>query len=589
MQTDQDPGKLLATFLDTTLDLTSELDSKKALLAIVERSMELTGATYGAAVTLDSEVAIESFQYRGLTPEQVAMLPHLPEGKGLLGAVITGRAAIRLERLQDHPDSVGFPDKHVPMSAFLGVPIMHGEDIVGALYLTKSPDLDPFTEGNEVFLTTMAAIAAVGIENARLFSAEKERAERGALLAEISATVRRSLDVHEVLTTTVTALGKAAGVDRCFIRLIDNDRSEPALSEVAYEWASPGTVPLHEQHDQRTPILLMAALEGATVQTDDIMEDERLTNGEIPGTREELLDSQTRAVLATPLKWGDDLLGAVAFHSRTPRKWADSDIALIEAAAREVSIALNNAQRFTTAVETAEKLRQVDQLRSDFVAMVSHELRSPMTVVAGIADILKKRQAALTAEQRGELIDTLGREARRLTRLVSEVLDLEAIEQGGMELQLGEVDLASLVREAVTDAGAAERIDLTVGRGDAVVVADSDRIKQVLLNLVSNAVKFSDDPSPISVKVAPEAHSVRVDVIDRGPGIDPTDQGRLFQRFSRLEDRSGRKPGSGLGLYLSRSILEAHGGQIWVESTVGEGSTFAFRLPRLAQQKLPIT
>ena len=588
MHTDQDPGRLLSTLLETTLDVTRALDLDSVIYAIVDRSMEMTGAPYGAAVTLGPDGEIATFHYRGLTEEQVAMLPHIPEGKGLLGLVITAREAIRLERMQDHPESIGFPEKHVPMASFLGVPLQHRGTLVGALYLTKPPGEEPFTEGDEAFFKTVGAIATVGITNARLFATEHDRAERSALMAEIASKVRRSLDVNEVLTATVTALGKAAQVDRCFIRLAENSAAS-SLTDPIYEWDSPGTRRLQDEKTVAFPISGLAAVDRRTLWSDDVMEDERIRREASGVTPNDLVQQQTRAVLATPLEWGDQLLGVVAFHTKVPRKWSDGDIALLEAASREVSIALNHARRFTEAIETAEKLRQVDELRSDFVAMVSHELRSPMTVVAGIADILKKRQAALTTEQRGELIDTLGREARRLTRLVSEVLDLEAIEQGGMELQLGEVDLATLAREAVTDAGAAERIDLAVGRGDAMIVADSDRVKQVLLNLISNAVKFTDDESPISVSVSPEAHSVLVTVTDQGPGITMENQPRLFQRFSRLEEGPRRKPGSGLGLYLSRSIVEAHGGEIWVESESNNGATFSFRLPRLAQQKLPGT
>jgi signal transduction histidine kinase len=219
-------------------------------------------------------------------------------------------------------------------------------------------------------------------------------------------------------------------------------------------------------------------------------------------------------------------------------------------------------------------------MRSDFVTMVSHELRSPMTVVAGIADILKKRQSALSSEQRDELIDTLGREARRLTRLVSEVLDLEALDQGSMELHLGQVDLASLAQEAVTDAGAAERTDIAVGRGNPTCTADSDRIKQVLLNLISNAVKFSGKDKPIKVTVSPEKDSVCISVQDNGPGIASEDQKKLFHRFARLETGTVRKPGSGLGLYLSKSIIDAHHGEIWIDSSPRKGATFSIRLKR---------
>lgn len=578
MRIEQDPNRLLATFLDTTLELTRELDVESVLLAVVDRSMELTGATYGAAVTLDGRGAIESFQYRGLTPEQVALLPHLPEGRGLLGLVIEERQTVRLDTLQDHPASVGFPDQHVPMKSFLGVPLQNRGELVGALYLTKSPELPPFDEADERFFETMGGIATVGITNARLFVAEKERAERSEVLSEIASKVRRSLDVDEVLGATVETLGHVTQVDRCFIRLFDTETG--TIGAVHSEWDADEVPSLKDEPAVHFPISSLAVTERSTQWTNDVMEDERLTGRDAKVSPMKLVEQGTRAVIASPLVWGDEILGLVAFHSRTPRKWTDGEQALIEAAAREVSIALHNARRFARAVETAERLRALDEMRSDFVAMVSHELRSPMTVVAGIADILQKRSSALSPEQRSELVDTLGREARRLTRLVSEVLDLEAIDQGGVELRLDEVDIASLAREAVTDARAAERTELAIERGNAVVTADADRIKQVLLNLISNAVKFSEESSLIKVAVSPESTAVRISVIDVGPGISEGDKKKLFQRFSRLDPNGERKPGSGLGLYLSRSIVEAHGGEIWVESAPGEGATFCVRLPR---------
>ena len=579
MRLENEPGRLLETFLDTTLQLTEDLELDSVLLAIVDRSMELTEADYGAAVTVDDHGVIESFQYRGLTQEEVALLPHLPEGSGLLGEVMKQKRTIRLERLGDHPASVGFPDKHVSMHAFLGVPLQNKDGLVGALYLTKKPGKEAFEEADERFFETMAAIATVGITNARLFAAEKDRAERSVLMSEIASKVRHSLNMDEVLEATVETLGMGAQVDRCFIN-ISHGAEAGAPGEIKAEWDSKGTPKLESTGNVKFPISALVMETGKTQWSDDVMEDPRMADPDASGGQMELVRQGTRAALAAPLSWGNELLGVVAFHSRTPRRWTENDIALIEAAAREVSIAINHAMRFSEAVETAERLRHLDEMRSDFVTMVSHELRSPMTVVAGIADILKKRQSALSPQQRDELVDTLGREARRLTRLVSEVLDLEAIDQGGMELHIGSIDLAELAREAVTDAGVAERTDLAVGRGDAVCQADGDRIKQVLLNLISNAAKFSGEMRPISVRVAPEKDGVCISVHDEGPGIPKQNIEKLFQRFSRLDMGGDRKPGSGLGLYLSRSIIEAHNGTIWVESEPGKGATFSFKIPR---------
>lgn len=569
---------LLKSFLEVGVQLTQSLEIERVLTSIVERSMQLTEARYGAAVTLSEGGEIDRFLHRGLTEEEVARLPHYPEGKGLLGLVLTDRANVRVDAISEHPASVGFPDKHVPMIAFLGVPMILRDDLVGALYLTKPPDQRPFTEEDEEIVSAMAAMAAVGIVNANLFADEKERAERTLLLRDIGSRVRRSLDVSKIVSATVEVLGRAAGVDRCFVRLMaGRDETTEALGRTQAEWDAPGVEPLAADPGTQFPVESLAVQTRRTQSSNDVTIDERLLDEEVAGSPEDLLERATRGVLSTPLAWGEELLGVVTFHSEHPRRWKQSDVALIEAAAREVSIAIHHAHLYRAAVNRAEELSALDELRSDFVSMVSHELRSPMTVIAGIADLLQNRFQSLTDDQRNELTATLGREARRLSKLVSEVLDLEAIDQGELTLQLSKVDLALVAREAITDAGQADRTELIVSPGKTVVVADADRIKQVLLNLVSNAAKFSS--AQITIQIAPDSEVVTVCVEDAGSGIPPEDLPRLFERFTRI-GTGRRKPGSGLGLYLSKMIVEQHGGEMWVESEVGAGSKFFFLLHR---------
>lgn len=580
MRTKSNTTELLNSFLDIGVQITQDLDIDQVLTVIVERAMDRTGAKYGAGVGLGVDGGISHFVHRGLTPEQVAMLPHLPRGLGLLGIVLETKEAVRCDRIADHPASVGFPDKHVPMHAFLGVPLQHRGQLVGGLYLSKPPGEESFTDEDEEFLKAVGSMAAVGIENARLFATERERAERSVLLGSIASKVRQSLDVGKVLDATVESLGRAAQVDRCYIRLAGAQGESGELDPIEIEWAAEGVTPLKQLPVTQFPVASLAALSRETEWSEDVSIDERLRDPALPGDFSNLLELGARAVLATPLSWGEQLMGVVAFQTVEPRKWTSADVALIEAAAREVSVALHHAQMYKDALETADRLRELDRLRSDFVSMVSHELRSPMTVVAGIADILKKRHNRLESDQRADLIETLGREARRLNRLVSEVLDLEAFDQNRVKLQLEPVNLGELAQEAVADAGFAHRTKLLLQEADLVAIVDRDRIKQVLLNLISNAAKFSGETFPITTEVMRRDDDIVLCVRDEGPGINPDEQAKLFQRFSRIENPNDRKPGTGLGLFLSRTIVEAHGGKIWVKSESGEGATFFFSLPR---------
>lgn len=579
MQTEHDPSRALRSLADVSLQLAQDLDVARILTIVVERAMDVTGARFGAALTLDAGGRVQDYVHRGLEPQTTSALPHPPDGGGLIAVIATEKAAIRLDRANEHPAFSDAPDGDVAADAFLGVPFLHANKVVGALYLTKSPGSPKFTVEDEELVTVMGTMAAVGIENAGLLAAESDRAERGSLLRAIAQRVRRSLDTGDVLSATVQALGRAVGVDRCFIRLAAPDGDGSALGPVEIEWDAPGVDPMPGDPEAQYPVTSLAAMTRTTQWSEDVGRDPRLRAPDIDGDPQDLIKIGTNAALATPLEWGEELLGVVTLHSVLPRKWTSADVAMIEAAAREVSIAIQHARRYRQAVENAERLRRLDEMRSDFVSMVSHELRSPMTVVAGIADILEKRHDRLTRAQRNELVETLGREARRLRRLVSEVLDLESLEQGQVQLQRSRVDIVELAREAVADAVEPHRTTVAVEVEDAVVHVDRDRIKQVLLNLISNAAKFSEEEDPIRVVVGGDDGSIVVSVEDRGPGIPEDDQERLFERFSRLQS-GAPKPGSGLGLFLSKQIIEQHDGTIWVESALRRGSTFSFRLPR---------
>jgi Na+/proline symporter/signal transduction histidine kinase len=232
------------------------------------------------------------------------------------------------------------------------------------------------------------------------------------------------------------------------------------------------------------------------------------------------------------------------------------------------------------------RLRELDRLKDDFVSTVTHELRTPLTSMRAFAEILLDNPD-LPQPQRDRFLHIVVEEIERLTRLINQVLDLSKIESGRAEWDIAEVDLAEVVEESATAtaqllADRKAKLQVRLPKELPSVPADRDRVKQVLLNLLSNAAKFCDDErGRVAVELAVEDGAVRVDVRDNGPGIDPEDQEVIFDRFRQGgQTVTERPPGTGLGLPISREIIRQLGGELWVESAPGEGSTFSFVLPR---------
>jgi Na+/proline symporter/nitrogen-specific signal transduction histidine kinase len=232
------------------------------------------------------------------------------------------------------------------------------------------------------------------------------------------------------------------------------------------------------------------------------------------------------------------------------------------------------------------RLKELDRLKDDFVSTVTHELRTPLTSMRAFAEILLDNPELALAE-RERFLHIVVEEIERLTRLINQVLDLSKIESGRLEWQIADVDLGELVEESTAAAAqlVAERgaeLRVRVPQELPPVAADRDRVKQVMLNLLSNAAKFCDDEhGRVAVGLAVEDGAVRVDVRDNGRGVDPEDQEFIFDRFRQGEGTpTGRPAGTGLGLSISRQIIRHLGGELWVDSRPGDGATFSFTLPQ---------
>jgi signal transduction histidine kinase len=285
--------------------------------------------------------------------------------------------------------------------------------------------------------------------------------------------------------------------------------------------------------------------------------------------------------LAAPLIVGARTVGMVSLVRVEPDSFSDEEIELVSLLGRFLGSAVQNIRAYEAERATVEELRRLSALRADFVSLVSHELRSPMAAVIGSAKTLRQRWRELTPEQRESFLGLIEHETNRLAELVGDVLDTSRIESGSFSYSFGDVDVGELIHEsaAAAESGQDEvKINANVHRPLPQVRGDRERLRQVITNLIDNAVKYSPAGAEVEVDAYGDNGRISIDVRDRGPGVAPEHQLLIFEKFGRVSGEHA-KPGTGLGLFIARSIAQAHGGTLEVQSAPDQGSTFTLVLP----------
>jgi signal transduction histidine kinase len=382
---------------------------------------------------------------------------------------------------------------------------------------------------------------------------------------------------------------KVLGAERGFLMLQDPEgsgltlRAHRNMADEIVDAAAPAI---------STGIARQVAISATPVLTSDAQTDERFRD------HKSVVDYKIRSVICVPLVEREGrVLGVIYVDTGGPGGGFDEeDRDFLMAFANYAAISLENARLVTDAAararmeEELRAMRRLDEMKSELMSIVAHDVRTPLTSIRSYAEILADDFDEIEAGERRSFLERIVRQAERLDRLTSNYLDLAKIESGKMELRLEDVDAAALVRETCEDfAGQAReqkialRADVAPGAGR--LTGDRDRLLQVLTNLVGNALKFTPEGGRVSVGVAPDAlpgdrPALLFDVSDTGDGIQEADLDRLFRKFSQIGGGlHGRPRGTGLGLVIAREIVELHGGRIGVESTPGKGSRFHFSVP----------
>ncbi len=490
--------------------------------------------------------------------------------------------------------------KGLPPKSALFVPMIVGDVVRGSVSLQNVEKENAFSENDLRLLTTLTNSMSVALENARLFDETthlladaKQRASELATVNSVSKALAAQLNPDELIQLVGDQMKDLFKANIVYLALLNK---KTRIIDFAYQYGE--VMPSRKIGEGLTSKIILSG-------------EPLFINADITGKAEALGIQQmglpAASYLGVPIPVGDEIIGVLSVQStERENRFNENDLRLLTTIASSVGVALKNAQLFED-VEQAKKeaelssktAEKANEAKSAFLSTVSHELRTPLTSVLGFAKIIKKRleekvfpalgktdaKTEKTVDQISENLKVVISEGERLTHLINDVLDLAKIEAGKMEWNQESVSLPEVVERAVAattslfdqkDIKLVKRIDTDIPN----IIGDTDKLIQVVINLFSNAVKFTDSGA-VTCTLTHTNEEVIVSIADTGIGIAKEDFAAVFEQFKQVggDTLTDKPKGTGLGLPICKEIIEHHGGRIWLESEPGKGSIFSFALP----------
>jgi signal transduction histidine kinase len=567
-----------------------QTDVQPVFDAIAAKALDLCRATTGWVYRFDGEL-IHIAAAHSLRPEAVEVVrqsyPMPPSRGGATARALLSRTIVYIPNIrEDHEYALEALAKAAAYLSVLAVPMLLESKPIGVITVTGA-EAGAFSQRQIELLQTFADQAVIAVENVRLFTELEARTadltrsvDQLTALGEVGRAVSSTLDLETVLTTIVSRAVELSGLDGGVVFEYDEDDQEFVQRAQAETGGALAAARRATRIRQGEGVVGRTAITLEPVQVFDIT----APGAYVGPNRENLIESGVRAILAVPMVREGQLIGCLGVTRNQPGKFPTETIELLRTFATQSALAIQNARLFHEIEDKSRQLEVASQHKSEFLANMSHELRTPLNAIIGFSEVLSERMFGDLNEKQEEYLRDIYASGQHLLSLINDILDLSKIEAGRMELELTAFDLPTAIENALTlvrERAGRRGIALHHAEDQRLgqIRGDERKIKQVLLNLLSNALKFTPEGGRIDVRAGLIDGMAEVSVADTGIGIAPQDQEAVFEEFRQVGTAAKKVEGTGLGLALSRKFIELHGGRIWLKSEEGVGSTFTFTLP----------